>query len=56
MMKKKIQQYLLCTALTFAGSMASIAHAQDAAKNNTKQPSSGATIDGGYRPQDGATH
>lgn len=49
--EKKIQQYLLCTALTFAGSMASIAHAQDAAKNNTKQPSRAQQLMGDIAPK-----
>ncbi|WP_260514189.1 carboxymuconolactone decarboxylase family protein [Serratia fonticola] len=51
MMKNKIQQYLLCTALTFAGSMTPLAHAQDAAKNKTEKPSRAQQLMGDIAPK-----
>lgn len=50
-MKKKIQQYLFCTALTFFGSMVTVAYAQDTAKNQAEKPSRAQQLMGDIAPK-----
>ncbi|CNE12526.1 putative decarboxylase [Yersinia mollaretii] len=50
-MKKKIQQGLFCTALTFFGSMVTVAYAQDTAKNQAEKPSRAQQLMGDIAPK-----